>query len=73
MKITHMTNEGVIEVRFYDDGMAKGAEILLNDMIVCMLDVMEHPTDGGARVIVYAEYNEDEPTHVIEINKDKEN
>lgn len=66
------TKAGVITTRFYDDGIAKGVEILLNDEIVCMLDVMEHPTEGGSRLIVYANYNEDEPTHIIEINKDKE-
>jgi hypothetical protein len=66
------TKAGVITTRFYNDGIAKGIEILLNDEIVCMLDVMEHPTEGGTRLIVYANYNEDEPTHTIEINKDKE-
>jgi CO/xanthine dehydrogenase FAD-binding subunit len=33
---------------------------------------MEHPTEGGTRLIVYANYNEDEPTHIIKINKNKE-
>ena len=70
--MTHKTKAGVITTRFYDDGIAKGVEILLNDEIVCMLDVMEHPTEGGTRLIVYANYNEDEPTHTIEIKKDKE-
>lgn len=73
MKDTYMTKAGVIRTRFYDDGCAKGVEILLNDEIVCMLDVMEHKTEGGTRLIVYAEYSEDEPTHTIEINKEKEN
>jgi hypothetical protein len=67
------TSAGVITTRFYDDGVAKGVEILLDGNIVCMLDVMKHPTEGGTRLIVYANYNEDEPTHTIDINKDKEN
>ena len=67
------TNAGVITAQPYNDGMGKGIQLLLNDDIVCMLDVMEHPTEGGTRLIVYADYYEDEPTHVIEINKDKEN
>lgn len=65
------TNVGIITTRFYDDGIAKGIQVLLNGEIVCMLDVM----DGeyvGARLIVYSEYNEDEPTHIIEVNKNKE-
>lgn len=70
--MTHNTKAGIITTRFYDDGMARGIQILLNDEIVCMLDVMEHPTEGGTRLIVYANYNEDDPTHIIEINKDKE-
>lgn len=67
------TSAGVITTRFYDDDIAKGVEILLDGNIVCMLDVMQHPTEGGTRLIVYANYNEDEPTHIIDINKDKEN
>jgi hypothetical protein len=67
------TSAGVITTRLYDDGMAKGVEILLDGNIVCMLDAMKHPTEGGTRLIVYGNYNEDEPTHTIDINKDKEN
>ena len=67
------TNAGVITATSYDDGMAKGVKLLLDGEIVCMLDVMEHPTEGGTRLIVYSEYNDDEPTHFININKDKEN
>ena len=66
------TNAGIITTRNYDDGVAKGIEVLLNGEIVCMIDVMVHQTVGGTRLIVYAEYNEDEPTHIIEINKEKE-
>lgn len=66
------TNAGVITVVPYDDGMGKGIQLLLNDDIVCMLDVMEHPTEGGTRLIVYADYYEDEPNYVIDINKNKE-
>lgn len=73
MKNGYETKAGIITTRFYDDGVAKGVEVLLNGEIVCMLDVMAHQTEGGTRLIVYAEYNEDEPTHIIEINKEKEN
>ena len=66
------TTVGKITTQFYDDGIAKGVQILLDDNIICMFDVMNHPAYGGARLIVYASYNEDEPTHIIEINKDKE-
>ena len=71
--MTIETNVGVITAVPYDDGMAKGIELKLNDDIICMLDVMEHPTEGGTRLIVYADYYEDEPTHIIDINKEKEN
>lgn len=67
------TEAGVITAISYDDGIAKGIQLQLNGDIICMLDVMTHPTDGGTRLIVYADYYEDEPTHIIDINKDKEN
>ena len=66
------TNEGIITAMPYDDGIAKGVKLLLNDELVCMLDVMTHPTEGGTRLIVYSNYYEDEPTYIIDINKDKE-
>lgn len=65
------TATGNITTRFYDDGLAKGVQILLDGEIVCMLDVMEGE-HAGTRLIVYSEYNEDEPTHIIEINKNEE-
>lgn len=67
------TNAGAITAAPYDDGCGKGIQLLLNGDIICMLDVMEHPTEGGTRLIVYSGYYEDEPTHIIDINKDKEN
>ena len=66
------TNAGVITAVPYDDGIGKGIELLLNGDLVCMLDVMTHPTESGTRLIVYSGYYEDEPTHVIDINKDRE-
>jgi hypothetical protein len=65
------TKAGVITTRFYDDGIAKGIHIMLDEETVCMLDVMEGEYEG-TRLIVYSKYNEDEPTHIIEINKNKE-
>ena len=65
------SNAGVITAVPYDDGMAKGIELQLNGDIICMLDVMTHSTEGGTRLIVYSDYYEDEPTHVIDINKEK--
>lgn len=35
------TSAGEITTRFYDDGIAKGVQILLNGEIVAMLDVYE--------------------------------
>lgn len=67
------TNAGVITAVPYDDGMGMGIQLLLNGDIVCMLDVMNHSVYSGTRLIVYSGYYEDEPTHVIDINKDKEN
>ena len=65
------TSAGIITTSFYDDGIAKGIQILLNDTIVCMLDVYE-PEDGEqegeARVLVYKkEYDEDYPFDDCEI------
>ena len=68
----YKTNAGVITTRFYNDGIGEGIIVELDGDIVCMLDVMDHPTMGGTRLIVYSKYDEDEPTHTIEINKDKE-
>lgn len=62
------TNAGVITTRFYNDGIAKGIQVMLDGEIVCMLDVMEGEYEG-TRLIVYSEYNEDEPTHIIDVNK----
>lgn len=62
------TKAGVITTRFYDDGVAKGIQVLLDGEIVCMLDVMEGEYEG-VRLIVYSEYDEDEPTHIIDVNK----
>lgn len=63
------TNAGIITTRYYDDGIAKGVEVTLNGNTVCMLDVMEHPTESGTRLIVYSGYSEDEPTDIINIDK----
>ena len=65
------TKVGVITTKYYDDGIAKGLQVLLDGEIVCMLDVMEGEY-SGIRLIVYSEYDEDEPTDIIEINKNKE-
>lgn len=62
------TKAGVITTRFYDDGIAKGIQVLLDGEIVCMLDVMDGEYEG-VRLIVYSEYDEDEPTHIIDVNK----
>jgi hypothetical protein len=70
------TSAGVITTRFYDDGIAKGIQILLDGTIVAMLDVYEpseDETEGEARVLVYnKEYAEDEeeaPIECITINR----
>ena len=70
------TSAGTITTRFYDDGIAKGIQILLNDNIVAMLDVYEAQDDeveGEARVLVYkkeyAKYEEETPIECITINR----
>ena len=70
-KTKMQTSAGEISTRFYDDGIAKGIEVLLNGEIVAMLDVYEQnddETEGEARVLVYCK-NDDEPTHCITINR----
>ena len=62
------TKAGVITTRFYDDGIAKGIQVYLNDELVAMLDVYEDEPEGEARVLVYCK-NDDEPTHCISINR----
>ena len=65
------TSAGVITTRFYDDGCAKGIQILLDDDIVAMLDVYEPSegeTEGETRVLVYQK-DFDEPTHCITVNR----
>lgn len=71
-----ITSAGVISTRLYDDGMAKGIQILLDDTIVAILDVYEPSegeAEGEARVLVYKkEYDEDEeeaPTECVTINR----
>jgi hypothetical protein len=67
------TSAGTITTRFYDDGIAKGIQVLLDDEIVVMLDVYEPSEgeiEGEARVLVYHKSPEfDEPTHCITINR----
>lgn len=64
------TSAGVITTRFYDDGIARGIQICLDDTIVCMLDVLEPingEVEGEARVLVYKkEYAEDEEEESVE-------
>ena len=67
------TSAGTISTKFYDDGIAKGIQIYLDDNIVAMLDVYEPSegeTEGEARVLVYQKAPDfDEPTHCITINR----
>ena len=66
------TSAGVITTQFYDDGCAKGIQVLLDGNIVAMLDVYEEP-NGEARVLVYkmeyAEGEEEAPIECITINR----
>lgn len=65
------TSAGEITTRFYDDGIAKGIQILLNGEIIAMLDVYESQEDeieGEARVLVYKN-GDDEPSECIVINR----
>jgi hypothetical protein len=70
------TSAGFVKTQIYDDGCANGIQILLNDDIVCALDVYEPSEgelEGEARVLVYkTEYTEDEeeaPIVCISINR----
>ena len=70
------TSVGTITTRFYDDGCAKGVQVLLDDNIVVMLDVYEASygeTEGEARVLVYrkeyVENEEEAPIQCITINR----
>ena len=70
------TSAGKITTQFYDDGCAKGIQILLDGTIVAMLDVYEPregESEGEARVLVYKkEYDETEeeaPIECITINR----
>lgn len=73
---SYETNAGKATIRYYDDGCADGVQILLDDTIVCALDVYapaEGEKEGEARVLVYKkEYAEDEeeaPIECIAINR----
>lgn len=67
------TSAGIITTRYYDDEIAKGIQIFLDDEIICMLDVYEPQNgeiEGEARVLVYSKHPDlDEPTHCITVNK----
>lgn len=65
------TSAGEITTRFYDDDIAKGIKVYLNNELVAMLDVYEpneSETEGEARVLVYCN-GDDEPTECITINR----
>lgn len=70
------TSVGIVTTETYDDGCAKGIKILLDNEIVCMLDVYNAENgeaEGEARVLVYKKnYGEDEeeaPIACIPINR----
>lgn len=70
------TSAGIITTEFYDDGIAKGIQILLDGNIVAMLDVYEAQDgeiEGEARILVYkkayAEDEEETPIECITINR----
>ena len=70
------TSAGTITTQFYDDGVAKGVQIMLDGTIVAMLDVynaQEGEEEGEARVMVYkkayGEDEEEEPIECITINR----
>lgn len=67
------TSAGIITTRYYDDEIAKGIQVFLDDELVAMLDVYEAKdgeTEGEARVLVYQKKPDfDEPTHCITINR----
>lgn len=61
------TSAGVITTQAYDDGIAKGIKVLLNDDIICIVDVFEEAERRGeTRVITYKEDN-DEPSDRITV------
>lgn len=73
----YKTSAGVITTCFYDDGVAKGVQILLDGAIVAMLDVYEPKegeTEGEARVIVYKKVygddEEEEPIACVSVNRE---
>ena len=67
------TSAGKATAVAYDDGCAKGVHLMLNDTIVCALDVYEAENGGEARILAYKlEYGEDEeeaPVACITINR----
>ena len=65
------TSAGKITTKYYDDGIAKGVQILLDDTVVAILDVFETSAGemvGEARVLVYHQ-DCDEPIECITINR----
>ena len=74
--IDNVTSAGAITTRFYDDEIAKGIQIMLDNNIVAMLDVYgaeDSETEGEARVLVYkkeyAEDQEEAPIACITVNR----
>ena len=67
------TSAGIITTKYYDDGIAKGIQVLLDDTIVAMLDVfepLEGEKEGEARILAYHKsIDYDEPIACITINK----
>lgn len=61
------TSAGVITTQAYDDGIAKGIKVLLNDDIICIVDVFEEAERRGeTRIITYKKDN-DEPSDRITV------
>lgn len=65
------TDAGLLRVEEYNDGVARGVMISLNDDIVAMVDVLARAPGeetGEARVLVYKE-GSDEPNTMTTVNR----
>lgn len=63
------TSCGRLSAVSYDDGCAKGIQIMLNDEIIAAIDVLNENdgVPGEVRALIYANTDVDEPSHCITI------
>ena len=70
-KLESKTSRGILAAEEYDDGIANGFRITINDELIALVDVFsnaETVEENEARILFYSDPDAEEPTGCIHIN-----